>query len=202
VGSDFVGIRGAVRAGRYSRSTRLEVAIGGYCGKRIIDLGSGTGQFAAEFAYRGAEVTCIDVSATYLSMVRQRMNNMGVMAHLVTGYMDHVTRLTDGAFDAAFCHVSWYYCMNDLTFAKRIVAALRPGGVALIRANIDAFEVARSPIRSLSYWLNQHMFLKIGHPHPPRGRIAFAFRRLGATEISTNYDDPLVDVVLARKLPS
>jgi 2-polyprenyl-3-methyl-5-hydroxy-6-metoxy-1,4-benzoquinol methylase len=35
---------------------RFERALGGYAEKRIVDLGSGPGQYAVEFARRGAKV--------------------------------------------------------------------------------------------------------------------------------------------------
>src|SRR6516165_8820603 len=77
----------------------FERALGGRSNKRIVDLGSGPGQYAAEFARRGAEVTCIDVSATYIALVEERMRSAGLKANLILGYMDHVMRLTSGGFD-------------------------------------------------------------------------------------------------------
>lgn len=180
----------------------FEQAIGGCHNKRIVDLGSGPGHYAAEFARRGAEVTCLDVSATYLAMVDRRMQSAGLRANLVLGYMDHVTRLTSGGFDGAFSNVSWYYCMNDLSFARKVLAALKPGGVALIRTTIEAFDHRHSRVRDLVYWLNGKIYLKVGHPLPPRGRVAFAFRRLGGCEVDVDYTNPESDLVLARKAPS
>ncbi len=177
----------------------FERAIGGYSHKRIVDLGSGPGQYAAEFARRGAHVTCIDVSETYLAMVEGRMQSAGLKANLVLGYMDHVTRLTAGGFDAAFSSVSWSYCMNDLRFAKKILGALKPGGVALVITNTEAFAQKRSRVRNLVYWINRRLYLKLGHPLPPRGRVAFAFERLGGCEVDADYSDPVNDLVLTRK---
>ena len=183
---------------------RFGRVIGGYQGRRIVDLGSGPGQNATEFARRGAEVVCIDVSATYLSMAAKRMHDAGFEARFLPGYMDHVAALAGGDFDAAFSNVSWCYCMNDLTFARNILLALKPGGIAFIQANIDTFEAARSWRRRLIYWLNEKMCWKIGHPHPPRGRIAHSFRRLGTTIVESDYGDPVVDLVVVCKptLPS
>lgn len=179
----------------------FEQAIGGYRDKRIVDLGSGPGHYAAEFARHGAHVTCLDVSATYLAMTEQRMQAAGLKANIVLGYMDHVTRLTSGGFDGAFSHVSWYYCMNDLSFAKRILAALKPGGVALIRTSIEPADQRRSRVRDLVYWLNRRLCLKVGHPLPPRGRVAFAFHRLGGCDVDVDYSNPVADLVLTRKAP-
>jgi SAM-dependent methyltransferase len=179
----------------------LERAIGGYSNKRIVDLGSGPGHYAAEFARRGAYVTCIDVSATYLALVEKRMQSAGLRANLLLGYMDHLKYLTSGGFDGVFSNVSWCYCMNDLGFAKRILAALKPGGVALVCTNIERLGERRSRVRDLVYWLNGRLYIKVGHPFPPRGRVAFAFRRLGGCEVDVNYSNPSADLVLTRKAP-
>jgi SAM-dependent methyltransferase len=178
---------------------RFNRAIGGFVGKRIVDLGSGPGQYALEFARRGADVTCVDVSATYLGIAARTLEGAGLRARLVPGYMDHVASLTGGGFDAVFSHAAWYYCMNDLGFARAIMRALRPGGVAWVRANIDAYETPRGIRRRLVYWVNKRLCWKLGHPHPPRGRIARAFSRLPGCTVEADYSDPLLDVITAHK---
>lgn len=178
---------------------RFDRAIGGFVGKRIVDLGSGPGQYALEFARRGADVTCVDVSASYLAIAAHALEGGGFRARLVPGYMDHVATLTGGDFDAAFSHAAWYYCMNDLGFARAIMRALRPGGVAWVRANIEGFETPRGLRRQLVYWVNNRLWWKLGHPHPPRGRIARAFSRLPCCTVEADYSDPLLDVVVAKK---
>jgi SAM-dependent methyltransferase len=174
-------------------------AIGGFAGKRIVDLGSGPGQYALEFARRGAYVTCVDVSAAYLAIASRALERAGLRAGLVLGYMDHVEKLTSGDFDAAFSHASWYYCMNDLRFARAIMRVLRPGGVAWIRANTDRVEKSCRFWRRFVYCVNNRLYWKLGHPHPPRGRIAHAFSRLPGCTVEADYRDPLLDVVVARK---
>jgi SAM-dependent methyltransferase len=178
---------------------RFEGALGGFAGKRIVDLGSGPGQYAVEFARRGAEVTCIDVSATYLAMAEKRVREAGFKARFIPGYMDNLEKFTHNGFDAAFSNVTWCYCMNDLAFARRVYRAVKPGGLVYVQANIDSYEPTRSYQRRLLYWLNKTLCWKIGHPHPPRGRIAWAFSRLGAVEVAIDYRNPVIDLVLMRK---
>ena len=77
--------------------------------------------------------------------------------------------------------------------------ALKPGGVVFVQANIGSFEPVRSQTRKLVYWLNDVLSLKVGHPHPPRDRIAQSFRNAGAEILMIDYDDPLIDRVAARR---
>jgi hypothetical protein len=139
------------------------------------------------------------VSATYIALVEERMRSAGLKANLILGYMDHVMRLTSGGFDGVFSNVSWYYCMNDLTFAKKILASLKPGGVALVRTSIEPCDKRNSWRRDLVYWLNRKLYLKVGHPLPPRGRVAFAFQRLGGCDVDVDHSNSVSDLVLARK---
>jgi hypothetical protein len=89
--------------------------------------------------------------------------------------------------------------MNDFRFARRLVASLRPGGLAFVRASNEHYERDAGAVRRAIYWANNTLGLKVGHPHPPRGRVARAFERSGECDVSIDYSDPVTDVVLARK---
>ncbi|HKS58451.1 MAG TPA: class I SAM-dependent methyltransferase [Steroidobacteraceae bacterium] len=197
----------AQHAQEYSRATGLDLqlvdrfaaAVGGLQGKRVADVGSGPGQYSLEFARRGAQVTCVDISRNYLSMIAERMRQEGLSAHYALGYMDDINRTTAGNFDALFSNVAWNYCMNDWSFARQLLRATRPGGVIVIRETNQAY-VPRTTLYSKAvYWLNQNVGWKIGHPRPPRGRIEAAFRRAGPCEVTVDYGDPLVDIVTVRR---
>lgn len=182
----------------------FESELGGFENKRVVDLGSGPGQYAAEFARRGAHVSCVDVSAAYLAIARRNISLVTGRANFVAGYMDDVAERAGCGFDGAFSNASWYYCMNDFSFAKRIAAALAPGGIVMVRANNERYEQDPGVVRLLVYWLNRRLAWKMGHPHPPQGRIALAFQRLNGWSVEADYRDPLIDLVIARKprLPS
>lgn len=178
---------------------RFEAELGGLDQRRVVDLGSGPGRYAVEFARRGAIVTCVDVSTTYLAIARQNVSAASLTAQFVACYMDDVQRYAGAGFDGVFSSASWYYAMNDFSFAKRIASILAPGGVVVVRANNSRYEQKRGLQRSLVYWLNDYLTWKIGHPHPPPGRIAVAFRRMQGWAVNCDYRDPLIDLVVARK---
>jgi 2-polyprenyl-3-methyl-5-hydroxy-6-metoxy-1,4-benzoquinol methylase len=174
-------------------------AVGDLRGKRVADVGSGPGHYSLEFARRGAAVTCVDISRNYLAMIEERMRQEGLSAHYALGYMDSINRITAGNFDALFSNVAWNYCMNDWSFARRLLQAMRPGGVIVIRETNETYVPRTGLYTRAVYWLNDTIGWKIGHPRPPRGRIAEAFRRAGQCEVTVDYSEPTVDIVTVRR---
>lgn len=178
---------------------RFVQVVGGLPGKTVADMGSGPGHYSMEFARRGAAVTCVDVSRTYLAMTEQKMRAEGLTPRCALGYMDSINEITPGNFDAIFSNVSWNYCMNDWAFARQLLRAVRPGGAIVIRETTDTYFPKEGLYSRSLYWLNGTLGWKIGHPHPPRGRIAAAFARVGGCEIVTDYSEQAVDIVAVKR---
>lgn len=179
--------------------SRFADAVGELRGRRVADIGSGPGHYSLEFARRGAEVTCVDISRNYLAMIEASMQREGLKAHYALGYMDRINRITAGNFDALFSNVAWNYCMNDWSFARSLLRAVRPGGVIMIRETNESYVPPTRAYRRAVYWLNGHFGWKIGHPLPPRGRIAAAFERAGPCDVTVDYSEPTVDIVIVRR---
>lgn len=194
-------------AERYSRNVtadrslvaRFTAAAGGLQGKSVADLGSGPGHYSMEFARLGAAVTCVDVSRTYLAMADKRIRAEGLTPRCALGYMDSINEITSGGFDAIFSNISWNYCMNDWSFARGLLRAVRLGGTILVRETTDTYFPKSGLYSHVVYWLNGALGWKIGHPHPPRGRIAAAFERAGGCDVSVDYSEESVDVVTVRR---
>ena len=97
-------IRQTVRAGRDAmRGTLLSWLPEDLSGRRILDAGCGTGAFALEAAYRGAEVTAVDLSPTLVDLARERVGDgsfpgsidfrVGDMRRLDLGTFDHIVAM-------------------------------------------------------------------------------------------------------------
>ncbi len=97
-------IRATVRAGRDSmREQILQWLPDDLSGRRILDAGCGTGTFAVEAARRGADVLAIDLSATLVSLARERAPRdlgkgriafeVGDMLDAGLGAFDHVVAM-------------------------------------------------------------------------------------------------------------
>jgi 2-polyprenyl-3-methyl-5-hydroxy-6-metoxy-1,4-benzoquinol methylase len=178
----------------------FERAVGGLRGKTVADVGSGPGHYALEFARRGAQVTCLDISATYLRMAEGLLATEGFTGKFVAGYIDHINRLTAGSFDAVFSNVAWCYCMNDYDFARELLRAVKPGGVVYTRQTNETWDKTPSMKRRMAYLSNRVLGMKIGHTHPPIGRIAHAFRRLPGCQVRTEPVVEAAETVIATRI--
>lgn len=96
-------------------------------GARILDLGAGTGKFAAHFAAGGADVTAVDLTPAHVDLCRAK----GLDAHVVDFTRDD---LGDEIYDGV-------WAMNSLLHVpraelgevvERIHRCLVPGGLAFI----------------------------------------------------------------------
>lgn len=153
---------------------RVETELGPLAGRRVLDLGGGPGQYAAEFAKRGAEVTWHDVSARYRQIASARASALGLADRIrfSLGYLEEARDLEPASFDLVWCRICWYYCMNDAAFARIIADLIRPGGAAWIISPL----FPRTSLKANAVWqLNRFTGIKLGHPSPPPGRIQRLF---------------------------
>jgi 2-polyprenyl-3-methyl-5-hydroxy-6-metoxy-1,4-benzoquinol methylase len=177
---------------------RLEEWIGGFQGKTVLDLGAGPGQCSVELARRGAKVVWHDVSRRYMDIARQRAVELGVELSFSLGYLEDSRRLVTTPFDLVFCRGCWAYCLDDRDFSALIYDLVKPGGHAYVSSNTDRH--GRAPgVRRLLTALYETTGLKIGHPHPPHGKLARLFSRFPLTQLVVDYSPAVNDVLLFRK---
>lgn len=180
--------------------TELAERIGGIEGKQVLDLGGGPGQYSVAFARRGAIVTWHDVSRNYLRIAQQKTKEAGVEVTFSLGYMDEAPRLLRKQFDLVFNRVCFYYGWSDPVFVSVIYTLTRPLGYAYIETNNARFEWHRlSASARLRTWLNAVTGIKIGHPHPPRGRIPALLLKYPLRQMVVDYRDTFVDRIFFQK---
>jgi|WetSurMetagenome_2_1015567.scaffolds.fasta_scaffold00033_4 SAM-dependent methyltransferase len=151
-------------------TTYIETLIGGFDGKRVLDLGGGPGQYSVAFAKRGAHVTWHDVSRTYMEIARLAAAKEEVNIEFSLGYLEEAIRFIATPFDLIFNRICWCYCMNDSKFAHLVYLLVKPGGGCYIDSMKPIPEEINGDRRSV-FMLNKYLGLKIGHPNPPLGRI-------------------------------
>jgi 2-polyprenyl-3-methyl-5-hydroxy-6-metoxy-1,4-benzoquinol methylase len=181
---------------------QLENWIGGFPGKKILDLGGGPGQYTVAFARRGASVTWLDVSATYHDMARHKAVELGVSdkVQFVLGYMDEAPRLLTDQYDLVFNRICWNYGQNDGTFANALYQLVCPGGSGYVDTTNSLFNALQLTAASrFRTWLNAVCAIKVGHPYPPRGRVAKLLLRRPVTRILVEYPSAYSDRVLFQK---
>lgn len=177
---------------------KLEEQVEGLAGKTVLDLGGGPGQFSVAFARRGAHVTWHDISSTYMAIAKDHTREASVDIEFSLGYLEDASRFITRPFELVFIRICWYYCMNDFKFAKLVYSLVQPGGAAYIDSNNSDFANPRG-MRRLTYWMNNHAGIKLGHPLPPRGRIAALLSKYPIEYMIIDYTSALNDKIFFKK---
>ncbi|MDA1059886.1 MAG: class I SAM-dependent methyltransferase [Proteobacteria bacterium] len=109
---------------------RLEVFGIGGMGQRVLDLGTGTGTLARQFAQRGATVTGIDPASAMLAQGRGLDAAAGVSVDYAVGRAE-ATGLPDATFDAVTAGQCWHW-FDRAAAANEVYRLLVPGGMVAI----------------------------------------------------------------------
>jgi SAM-dependent methyltransferase len=177
---------------------RVEGWLGGLAGKRVLDLGAGPGHYAVALARRGADVTWHDISRTYETISRQRSAEAGVSLRFSLGYLEDAVKFVPEPFDLVWNSICWNYCMDDRAFSTLVYDLIKPGGAAYIDANVTEFAQG-GPWGQVTSRLNTIAWVKIGHPYPPRGRVASLFQRFPFERMIIDQSLPGNDRVFVQK---
>jgi SAM-dependent methyltransferase len=102
-------------------------------GKKLLDFGAGSGQFAKPLAQKGFQIHCVEPDAQLRSRLEQ--NSLTVYDSLQKAPKDFETIYSLNVLE----HV-----LNDTQMAQQIVQHLRPGGRILIY--VPAFQTLYSPL--------------------------------------------------------
>jgi S-adenosylmethionine-dependent methyltransferase len=114
----------------------------------VVDLGGGTGGFAAPLAEAGHHVMVVDPSPDALASAARRASDAGVSERLtaVQGDADGLADLVEpGSVDLVLCHAVLEVVDDPAQVALALKTALRPGGAAsVVVANRAAAVLARA----------------------------------------------------------
>lgn len=120
---------------RQLRGTAHEYAyglLGDLMGKRILEVGCGTGDDTVLLAQRGAWLTSIDVSAASLGLVRRRLSAVGVLGEVVlTKMSNEALGFRCDLFDVVFIN-SVLAHVDVGASLKECHRVLRQGGIVII----------------------------------------------------------------------
>lgn len=164
----------------YGIISEVEGYTNGVQNKKLIDLGAGPGQYAIEFARRGAEVTWSDISKNYMDIASEKAARESLSLNFELTYMDNA----EGNFDILFNRVCWYYCKDDERFLKKVYSLVKKGGYGYLilhdeglLARMKDAGLLRKLFVLFSFHLNDKTGIKIGHPVPSFRKIKRMFSK-------------------------
>jgi ubiquinone/menaquinone biosynthesis C-methylase UbiE len=111
----------------------LGVVPSDYVGKKVLDMGCGTGQYALWYAMQGAgEVTGIDLSDGSLAVARERKEESN-LDNAVFRKMDILNcELPDNTFDYSFSVGVLHHTGDPFRGFEHLVRVTKPGGVVVV----------------------------------------------------------------------
>jgi len=121
--ADYARYRAGYPPSFFDRLSALAI---GLPGQRILDLGTGTGNLAREFARRGCSVAAVDISEQQIAEARRLAAEQNLQIDFRVAPAEQ-TGLPDHSFDVITASQSWLYFDRDRVVAetKRL---LLPGG--------------------------------------------------------------------------
>jgi SAM-dependent methyltransferase len=109
--------------------------VGDVRGKRVLDLGCGSGYHAVLLALRGAEVYAIDVADEWVRLTRARAYQNGVGEHVHALVMSaYALAFPPESFDVA-CGVAILHHLAPQALGRELRRVLRPDGRAVFLEN-------------------------------------------------------------------
>jgi len=103
-------------------------------GKRVLDLGCGTGYFSKRLLERGAQVVCFDLSSEMLNRAQQRCGEQSVSYQ--QGDAEQLP-FGDESFDFVFSSLALQWCEDLSRPLREIRRVLKPCGQAAFSTLLD-----------------------------------------------------------------
>jgi SAM-dependent methyltransferase len=101
-------------------------------GRRVLDVGCGTGVDLVRFARAGAEATGVDAASSAISLARANLAHRDLPARLAVADGEQLP-FPDATFDYVFAHGVLQYTANDRRLADECRRVLRPAGTAFFQ---------------------------------------------------------------------
>jgi ubiquinone/menaquinone biosynthesis C-methylase UbiE len=131
---------------------KAALGIGPLTGKRVLDVGCGTGQVAADLVARGASVICLDASPRMCELAAQRVPGMHCVVHALG---ERPLPFRDDTFDVVVALGCVEFASDPAAACAELVRVVRPGGSALWVAELcgdDCAEGSRRTVELYEEW--------------------------------------------------
>jgi SAM-dependent methyltransferase len=127
--------------GHYERPAMLSPA-GDVDGRRILDVGCGSGPLSAALRDKGAIVSGFDLSAAMIELARKRL---GADADLTVGDLAKPLPYADAAFDDVLASLVLHYLEDWTEPLAELRRVLKPGGRLILSVNHPIAYTALNP---------------------------------------------------------
>jgi ubiquinone/menaquinone biosynthesis C-methylase UbiE len=156
-------------------------------GKRVLDIGCGTGNVSLACAARGATVIGVDSNAEMLEVAKSKAKKAGLedkVEWLELGVAEMAGKINERSLDAAVsCLTFSELTPNEQTYTlSTAYSCLKPGGAIVIADEIvpeDSFHRVRNrlmsfPLVFVTYILTQTTTHPLSNPSPLLQKVGFA----------------------------
>jgi SAM-dependent methyltransferase len=108
------------------------VDFNGYAGRRVLDVGCGTGVDLVRFVRGGANATGVDIADSAIALARENLRHQSLSASLCVGDGERLP-FPGGTFDFVYAHGVVQYTPGDRALVDECRRVLRPGGTAFFQ---------------------------------------------------------------------
>ncbi len=156
----------------------LEEHMGSLDGKKVLDIGGGAGNYSFKFLEYGSEVVWTDISQNMMKIAQENFIDLSIKNPKIEFYNinpNYIEKI-EGNFDLIFLRLTWLYTFSDKKFAKKILKKSIPNGFIYILTNNTSFKNEEHTFfDKLKIFLYLNLGIKLGHPHPPIGKLKLLF---------------------------
>ncbi|MCZ2826917.1 MULTISPECIES: class I SAM-dependent methyltransferase [unclassified Modestobacter] len=166
----------------YERPAMLDL-VGDVRGRRVLDVGCGSGPLAAALRARGAVVTGFDSSAVMVELARDRL---GEDADVQVADLSAPLPFADGGFDDVTASLVLHYLRDWSAPLAELRRVLRPGGRLVLSVNHPSLYKMLHPETdyfALTQWTDEYTFgdqqAELTYWHRPLHAMTDAFADAG-----------------------